>query len=75
MYYRHDLNYTYPERSDMHMLNLKRTKTLHLDKDYQYMPSGVWFRIKRALVAAVLHLIVFPVMHLTHGLRIHGRKN
>ena len=75
MYYRHNLNFTYPERSDAHMLELKRTRDIHLDKDYPYMPSGVWFRIKRALVAAVLHLVVFPLTHLTHGLRIYGRKN
>ena len=75
MYYRHSLDYKYPERSDMHMLELKRTKKLELDPEYAYMPSGVWFAIKRALVAALLHLIVFPIMHLTHGLRIYGRKN
>ena len=75
MYYRHNLNYTYPERSDQHMLVLKRTRELKLDADYDYMPRGFWFRIKRALVATVLHLIVFPLTHLTHGLRIYGRKN
>jgi 1-acyl-sn-glycerol-3-phosphate acyltransferase len=57
------------------MLELKRTKEIHLDKDYPYMPHGAWFRIKRAAVAAVLHLVVFPIMHLTHGLRIYGREN
>lgn len=75
MYYRHELDYTYPERSDSHMLSLKRTKELELDENYEYMPRGAKFRICRALVAAVLHLIVFPLMHLTHGLRIYGRKN
>ena len=75
MYYRHGLDYTYPERSDAHMLELKRTKEIHLDENYQYMPKGFWFRVKRALVATVLHLIVFPLTHLTHGLRIYGKKN
>ncbi len=75
MYYRHDLDYTYPERSDEHMLVLKRTRELHLDENYEYMPRGFWFRIKRALVAALLHTVVFPLTHLTHGLRIYGRKN
>lgn len=75
MYYRHNLDYTYPERSDEHMVVLKRTKPLQLDEKYDYMPRGVMFRIERALVAAVLHLIVFPIMHLTHGLRIYGREN
>lgn len=75
MYYRHDLDYTYPERSDEHMLTLKRTRDITLDENYEYMPKGVLFRIKRALVAAVLHTVVFPLMHLTHGLRIYGREN
>ena len=75
MYYRHDLDYSYPERSDEHMLTLKRTRKLHLDEKYDYMPKGVRFRIGRAFTAFLLHLVVFPVMHLTHGLRIYGRKN
>ena len=75
MYYRHNLDYTYPERSDEHMLVLKRTHELHLDRDSEYMPRGFWFRISRALVAFLLHLIVFPVMHLTHGLKIYGKEN
>ena len=75
MYYRHNLDYTYPERSDQHMLILKRTREIHLDKDYAYMPQGAWFRIKRALVAMALHLVVFPLTRLTHGLKIYGRRN
>ena len=75
MYYRHNLDYTYPEKSDQHMIELQRTREIKLDKDYDYMPRGAWFGIKRALVASLLHTIVFPLMHLTHGLKIHGRKN
>ena len=75
VYYRHDLSYEYPERSDAHMLELKRTREVKLDENYEYMPRGAMFRIKRALTAAVLHVVVFPLMHLTHGLRIYGRKN
>ena len=75
MYYRHNLDYVYPERSDQHMLVLKRTRELTLDENYEYMPHGFWFRVKRVLVASLLHLVVFPLMHLTHGLRIYGRKN
>lgn len=75
MYYRHNLNYKYPDRSDQHMLVLKRTRDISLDENYDYMPSGAWFKIKRTLVAVLLHLIVFPITHLTHGLKIYGRKN
>ena len=75
MYYRHNLPYTYPDRSDAHMLVLKTKHPITLTPDYPYMPRGAWFRIKRALVAAALHIIVFPLMHLTHGLRIYGKEN
>ena len=75
MYYRHDLDYTYPERSDHHMLTLKSTYKITLDRDYKYMPRGFWFRIGRAFTASLLHLIVFPLMRLTHGLKIYGREN
>lgn len=75
MYYRHNLNYQHPDRSDAHMLVLKSTKKLHLDASYEYMPRGTWFRIKRALVACALHAVVFPITRLTHGLKIYGREN
>ena len=75
MYYRHDLDLTYPERSDQHMLELKRTRPFEITENYEFMPRGAWFQIKRVLVASVLHTIVFPLTRLTHGLRIYGRKN
>ena len=75
MYYRHNLNFTYPEKSDQHMLTLKRTYKVNLDEKYKYMPCGPLFRIGRATVAALLHLIVFPLTRLTHGLKIYGREN
>ena len=75
MYYRNELNYTYPDRSDAHMVTLKRTKELKLDENYDYMPRGTWFKIKRAVVAVLLHTVVFPVTHLSHGLKIYGKEN
>ena len=75
MYYRHDLDYTYPERSDGHMLTLKRKHEVYLDETYPYLPRGFLFRLKRFGVAILLHTVVFPLMRLTHGLRIRGRKN
>lgn len=75
MYYRHNLDIQYPERSDGHMLVLKQTRRLNLDANFDYVPRGPWFRIKRALVAALLNLVIFPVTRLSHGLRIEGRKN
>lgn len=75
MYYRHDLNYTYPDRSDAHMLVLKHTRDIVVDEHFDFVPQNRMFKIKRALVAALLHTVVFPLTHLTHGLRIYGREH
>ena len=75
MYYKHDLDYVYPDRCDQHMIDVPHLRDVVVDEHYPYMPRGAWFRIKRALVASLLHTIVFPLTHLTHGLRIYGKEN
>ncbi len=57
------------------MLTLKSTREIKLDTNYEYLPRGFWFSVKRAVVAALLNTVVFPIMHLTHGLRIYGKEN
>lgn len=75
MYYRHELDYEYPERSDAHVLVLNRTRELKLDEDYDYMPKGKLYSLKRAGMSLLLRLVVFPLTRLIHGLRIYGREN
>ncbi len=75
MYYRHDLNYEYPERSDEHMINVKHIADVKLDTEYPYFPKGFKFGFIRTVYWLVVNTIVFPLMNLSHGLRIHGKKN
>ena len=74
-YYRHNIPYDYPERSDEHMITVKKIRETHFDENYEYLEKGAWFWIKRAVLLAGLYVIVFPLLSLTHGLRIYGRKN
>ena len=46
MYYRHNLNYQYPERSDEHMITVKHLRDTHFDENYPYYPKGFWHKIK-----------------------------
>ena len=73
MYYRHNLNYTYPERSDEHMITVKHLRDTHFDENYQYLPKGFWHKVKRGLLFVCLHLLAFPVCTIRHGLKIYGR--
>ena len=75
MYYRHELNYKYPERSDQHMIASKRKRELTFDESYPYLNKSRGFKILRILFWVLLTLIIFPVTRVSHGLRIYGKKN
>lgn len=75
MYYRHQLNYTYPDKSDEHMISVKHLRDTHFDENYQYLPKGFWHKLKRFAFRIVLRLLAVPVCTIRHGLKVHGRKN
>ena len=75
MYYRHNLNYQYPERSDEHMITVKHLRDTHFDENFQYLEKGLWHKIKRVALWISLNLVAFPVVTIRYGLKIHGRKN
>ena len=74
MYFRHELDYKYPERSDEHMITVKHLRDTHFDENYTYLKKGFWHKVKRALLWIALNPIVFTVCTIRHGLKIHGRK-
>lgn len=73
MYYRHKLDYKYPERSDEHMITVKKLREVNLDENYPYLDTSRWYKFKRGVLFVVLNLIAFPVVTIRHGLRIYGR--
>ena len=75
MYYRHELDYTYPDRSDEHMIKVKRVRDLKFDTSYSYLDKSIRFKIMRGVYWTLVNLIVFPITRLSHGLRIYGKKN
>ena len=74
MQYRENLGYVYPERSDEHMIKVKHLRDFELDENYPYYDKSNWGKFKRFIMDVLLYIIVFPLLLLTHGLRIHGRK-
>lgn len=40
MYYRHNLNYQYPQRSDQHMIDVKHLRDVVLDENYPYLQKS-----------------------------------
>ena len=75
MYYKHDMNIQYPEKPDEHMLKVKRKRKILFDENYVYRRRDFGYKFLRVIYFLALNLIVFPLMRLTHGLRIHGKEN
>lgn len=74
MYYRHDLDYQYPERSDEHMITVKHLRDTNFDENYPYLETGFWHKVKRIALFLALNLLAFPVCTVRHGLKIYGRE-
>ena len=75
MYYKEDLGYSYPKRSDEHMITVKHIRDTHFDENYNYYDKTLWYRFKRLILWIALNLFVFLVCTIRYGLRIKGRKN
>lgn len=74
MYYKEDLGFKYPERSDEHMLEVKHLRETHFDENYQYLEKGFFHKIKRGALWLALNLFAFPVVTIGYGLKVYGRE-
>jgi 1-acyl-sn-glycerol-3-phosphate acyltransferase len=75
MYYKEDLGYVYPDRSDEHMISVKRVREIKFDVNYNYYDKTIWNKFKRGVLWVLLNTIVFPLCTCLHGLKIEGKKN
>ena len=74
MYYRHDLPYRYPEKSDQHMIRVKHLRDVNLDENYPYLQKSFLFKCQRGLLRICQYTILPVVMWIRHGLHIHGKQ-
>ncbi len=75
MYYRHELDYEYPERCDQHMITVKHLRDVVLDENYPYLQKGFPWFVQRATAVVLYNCVLSWLVRLTHGLRIYGREN
>lgn len=75
MYYRNNLVYKYPDRSDEHMITVKHLRDTHFDENYMYYNKTWWYKFLRGILFVCLHLLAFPICTLRHGLKIYGKDN
>ena len=75
MYYRNDLGLEYPDKCDEHMITVKHKRDAIFDTEYSYIDKSLRYKLIRIIYWLLVTGIVFPLMHLTHGLKIHGKEN
>ena len=75
MYYRHDLPYVYPDRSDEHMITVPKQKETNFDENFPYLPRGAKKVFLRSSFFLAFNLLAFPVCYLRYGLRYFGKEN
>lgn len=75
MYYKHNLNYVYPERSDEHMITVKHQCDVNFDTEYSYFDKSLKYKALRSAYWLIVNAIVFPLLRITHGLRIYCKEN
>ena len=60
MYYRHHLDYRYPQRSDQHMIDVKHLRDVNLDENYPYLQKKLPFQMSAYLSALLPVLRAAP---------------
>ncbi len=75
MYYRHDLDYQYPDRCDEHMITVKHLRDVNVDENYPYLRKDFGYKCIRSGYWLLLNVVIFWLLRITHGLRIDGKEN
>ena len=75
MYYKEDLGYVYPKRSDEHMLVVKHIRDTHFDEKYPYYDKSFKAKLRRLSFFLLYNILVWPVCKLAHGVKVYGKKN
>lgn len=75
MYYKHEMDYKYPDRCDEHMIEVAHKRDINFDENYDYIDRRFSRKIKNMFFWLATNIIVFPLLRITHGLKIYGKKN
>ena len=67
--------YPYPLATDQHYLEVKKDRGIVFDENYPYIDHSPRFRFVDNLYRVMLNLIVFPLLKVRLGLKVHGKEN
>ncbi len=73
MRYKPKLKYTYPEKTDQHMIKVPHIVDTNFNKDYNYFDDSKKYHFKRFLMNVFLYTIGYHIISIRHGLKIVGR--
>ena len=66
--------YPYPEDTAGHYIKIRKDDGTVFDRNYRYVDDSALMNFRQGLIRAVIAVIVFPVLRIRTGLRVHGRE-
>ena len=60
MYYRHNIDYKYPDKCDEHMIVVKKKRDINFDENFDYLDRRFSRKVKNACFWLATNLVAFP---------------
>lgn len=65
----------FQEETEIPIDNFKRIKKINIDKNYNFIPKSIFFKVTSFLLYLIAYPILYIISKLFFGLKIKGRKN
>lgn len=75
MYYRHDLDYVYPDRCDQHMIDVPHLRDVTVDENYPFIDNSFRARCLHLGYTILNRGVISWLLYISHCLKVHGREN
>lgn len=69
------INYTLPEKGNIHIRETERVVNIKFDENYPYINKNPFFRLLSNIIHIIIFLIVFPMIYFKFRLKIKGKEN
>ena len=76
MRYKPDISkYNYPEKTDEHMIVVKRQVKTNFDENHRYYNNTKSYHILRFFGNILINIVLYPFMYFRYGLKVEGKEN
>ena len=67
--------YSYPEKTDQHMIEVKHQVDTNFDENHRYYNNTFWYHVLRFFANIIIICILHPFMYFRYGVKVEGKQN